>query len=211
MAQKSSRSKIFYKYRALEPWEYFLDVLVNNRLYAATFETLNDPMEGMFTYAKDQVSPGFIQRMVEKQSQLRICSLSNIYNSSLMWSYYSNAHKGVILGVEVDENHKDVIEVARVRYAKNISFRGYFGSDPEIDARSILSKKLSAWKHEREFRVFSRSQYVPVRMRQLFLGCKMPGKQQTLIKRFLRKMKSEVEVNQMKREDLDAQERADMF
>jgi len=69
----------------------------------------------------------------------------------------------------------------------------------------------SAWKHEREFRVFSRSQYVPVRLRQLFLGVKMPGAQRTLIKRFLRKMSSEIEVNLMKRGDLDAQELSDII
>lgn len=200
-----------YKYRALEPWEYLLDVLVNDRLYAATFETLNDPMEGMFTYSKDQVSPGFIREMVEKQSQLRICSLSNTYKSTVMWSYYADAHKGVILGVEIDENHKNVIEVAKVTYAKNISFKGYSGSDPEIDARKILSKKLSAWKHEMEVRVFSRSQYVPVRLRQLFLGCKMPRTQQQLIKRFLRRMDTEAEVKLMKRADLDAQELSDII
>ena len=211
MAQKPTRLKILYKYRALEPWEYFLDALVNNRHYAATYETLNDPMEGMFTYSKDQVSPGFIREMVEKQSKLPICSLSNTFNSSVMWSYYSDAHKGVILGVEVDDNHKDVIDVARVRYAKSISFRGYSGSDPEIDARMILSKKLSAWKHEREVRVFSHSQYLPVRFRQLFLGVKMPVAQRTLIKRFLPKMNLEVEVRQMKRADLDAQELSDFI
>jgi len=211
MAQKSTKLKILYKYRALEPWEYLLDVLVNDRLYAATFETLNDPMEGMFTYSKDEVSRRFIREMVEKQSQLRICSLSSTHNSTMMWSYYAEAHKGVILGVEIDENHKNVIEVARVRYAKNISFKAYGGSDPEIDARKILSKKLSAWKHEREFRVFSRSQYVPVRLRQLFLGVKMPRTQQTLIKRFLRKMNSEVEVKLMKKADLDAQELSDII
>jgi hypothetical protein len=218
MAQKSSRTsgsssspKILYKYRALEPWEYFLDALVNDRLYAATFDMLNDPMEGMFTYAKDQVSPGFIQRLVEKQSQLRICSLSNIYNSSLMWSYYSEAHKGVILGVEVDENHKDVIEVASVKYAKTISFRAYGGSSPEIDARMILSKKYSAWKHEREVRVFSHKQYIPVRLQQLFLGVKMPREKQRLVKNLLKRMNSDVLVRQMKREDLDAQEISDII
>jgi hypothetical protein len=54
---------ILFKYRTLEPWDRFLDKLLNKRLFAASFEELNDPMEGIFTYSKNQVSPGFIKQL----------------------------------------------------------------------------------------------------------------------------------------------------
>lgn len=198
-------SSIFYKYRALDPWEYFLDVLVNERLHSATFGALNDPMEGMFTYAKDQESPGFIRKIVEQKTRLRICSLSRTYNSTVMWSYYAAAHHGVVLGVDIDLNHRDVMKVAKVTYAQKISFQGFAGSDAETEARKILSKKLSAWRHEQEVRVFSHKKFVSVHLRQVFLGCQMPSTQQKLIKRLLHRMASDVEVKLMKRSDLDTQ------
>ena len=37
-----------YKYKSLKQFEYFMDILTQNRLYGATFKELNDPMEGFF-------------------------------------------------------------------------------------------------------------------------------------------------------------------
>ena len=205
MARKSTMSTLFYKYRALEPWEYLLDILVNERLYAANFQGLNDPMEGMFTYSKDQVSPGFIKMMVEEKARLGICSLSQTHLNTVMWSYYAAAHKGVVIGMSIDVKQKDILDVSKVTYAKNISFRGFYGSDAETEARKVLSKKLSAWKHENEVRVFSRSQFVTVQVRQVFLGCQMPQVHQELLRRMLQRINPEIEVKSMQRSDLDSE------
>lgn len=202
---------LLYKYRALEPWEYLLDIFVNERLYAAKFESLNDPMEGMFTYSKDQESPGFVREMVQEKARQGICSMSRTYNNTIMWSYYAAAHKGVVIGIEIDEEHKDEIYVAKVTYAKNISFKGFWGSDPETEARKILSKKLSAWRHEGEVRIFSRSSFVPVRLREVFLGCQMPKAQQQLLKNMLQRINPNVEVKSIKRADLDTSKLQDDF
>ena len=40
----------FYKYRSLSNLKRFIDILINNRLYAAKYIELNDPMEGFFLY-----------------------------------------------------------------------------------------------------------------------------------------------------------------
>jgi hypothetical protein len=31
-----------------------------------------------------------------------------------MWSYYAAAHKGVVLGIEIDVKQKDVVDVSKV-------------------------------------------------------------------------------------------------
>ena len=136
---------MLFKYRTLEPWDRFLDILLNKRLFAASFEKLNDPMEGIFTYSKNQVSPGFIKQLVEEKSRIRICSLSRTWQSTLMWSYYASGHTGIVIGVKVDQNTDLRYQVNQVSYQQRISFKGYYGSDPEIDARNILSKKLNGW------------------------------------------------------------------
>ena len=35
-------NQVFYKYRSLANWKFVLDAIANSRLYAATFDTLND-------------------------------------------------------------------------------------------------------------------------------------------------------------------------
>ena len=44
---------MLYKYRTLDDFQFVLDILVNKRLYAATFEEMNDPMEGFYTADPD--------------------------------------------------------------------------------------------------------------------------------------------------------------
>jgi len=196
--------QILYKYRGLEPWEFLLDILVNNRLYAARFQNLNDPMEGVFTYSQDKVSPSFIEQMVNHKTELGICSLSKAHDSTVMWSYYAAAHKGVVIGVSVAPNSEDIIEVSSVSYSKENVFRGFLGSDASTEARKILSKKLSAWRHEGEVRVFSRSSFVPVEVSVVYLGCLMPKQQKELLRCLISRLNPDVQVLDMDRDSLDS-------
>ena len=41
---------MLYKYRALSNLQFALDIFVNERLHAAAFKSLNDPMEGSYSY-----------------------------------------------------------------------------------------------------------------------------------------------------------------
>ena len=46
---------ILYKYRSLTDWKFLIDILMNNQLFAAGFESLNDPMEGRYYHPEGQV------------------------------------------------------------------------------------------------------------------------------------------------------------
>src|SRR5260221_14734404 len=93
--------QLLYKYRSLENWKFVLDAIAHSRLYAATFDTLNDPMEGRYYYFGDDVSHEFRRTIFENRKQRRICSLSRTRTNTLLWSYYGGAHKGIALGVQV--------------------------------------------------------------------------------------------------------------
>ena len=198
------KNSLVFKYRALEPWAFLLDILVNKRLYAASFQSLNDPMEGAFTYSQDKTSPSFIEQMRGRKARLKICSLSKVYNSTVMWSYYAAAHKGIVIGAEINRNDPDIVEVKGVTYAKNNVFRGFLGNDAETEARKVLAKKLTAWKHEKEIRVFSRTEFVPVTIKKMYLGCQMPDTQKQLIRALMKKLDPLVNVEELCREDLDS-------
>ncbi len=197
--------KLLYKYRALEPWEFLLDILVNNRLYAAKFTSLNDPMEGIFTYSQDNISPSFIEQMINHKTQLGICSLSETHNSTVMWSYYAGAHKGVVFGLEVDSDATDVVSVSKVTYSRDNIFRGFLGSDAATEARKVLSKKLRPWRHEKEVRVFSTSTFVPVSLKTAYFGCLMPEAQKRLLRQVIERLNPTVQVCELQRENLDRQ------
>jgi hypothetical protein len=163
--------RVLYKYRGIEPWEFLLDILVHKRLFAPSFDMLNDPMEGFFTYARDGANQSFIDRMMGFRTTLGICSLSKIPTSTVMWSYYAASHKGLVRGVEVrpDEDHM----IQDIEYTPENVFRPFRGSNAETEARGILSKKFTAWSHEQEVRVFSTGRFVPVTLRSIHFGCQM--------------------------------------
>jgi hypothetical protein len=194
--------KTLYKYRGLEPWDYLLDILVNKRLYAAKFTSLNDPMEGMFTYSEDTASPSFIEQMMDHKTQFGICSLSEVHNSTLMWSYYASSHRGIVLGLEVPCDSSN-ISVEKVAYCQENNFVGFLGSDVTTETRKILSKKLTPWKHEREVRAFTRGDFVPVVLNTAYFGCRMPEPRKTLLRALLSKLTPEVEIKELTRDDLD--------
>lgn len=92
-----------------------------------------------------------------------ICSLSKVYDSLLMWSYYG-AHKGVCIGIDM--------EIAR-NYLSNVMNGVYVGvSEMEVQYKDIIEKpdffwklsvdsfvkyqlstKAKAWEHEKEVRL----------------------------------------------------------
>lgn len=47
---------LLYKYRSIENFQFFVDIILNKRLYAARYLDLNDPMEGHYIYADGVVN-----------------------------------------------------------------------------------------------------------------------------------------------------------
>ena len=90
-----------------------------------------------------------------------ICSLSKIYNSILMWSYYGN-HKGVCIGLNMEEANKYLSRIhcrvyfgameMDVQYSDVIDKPDYF-HDANNFFRYQLSTKAKEWEHEQEVRL----------------------------------------------------------
>ena len=60
----------YYKFRNLNSIRHFLDILVNNRLYAARYDELNDPMEG--AYLINGYNENIIRLLKTKKYKTRI-------------------------------------------------------------------------------------------------------------------------------------------
>lgn len=93
---------LLYKYRTLVDFKFVLDLLVNQRLYATTYDEMNDPMEGVYGF-DNNVPQESIDALEEHRKRIKFCSLSSLAEEPLMWAHYSKGARGVVIAVEVKE------------------------------------------------------------------------------------------------------------
>jgi hypothetical protein len=197
-------NQLFYKYRSLENWKFVLDAITNSRLYAATFDTLNDPMEGRYYYFGPNVTRDFRRAIRKSRRRRRICSLSKTRKSTLLWSYYGGDHKGIALGVQIQMNTRPSPLVREVTYDNGVYVHGRSGSrSADAAALDILTQKQLAWKHEEEVRVFTDNPYVAVTLKELAFGCRVDPADQKLVTSIAMKWHPRIRITKLNRSLVD--------
>lgn len=176
MAKKlpSRSTSVAYKYRSDTPIEFIYDILVNRRLYCADWTSLNDPMEGVFSYfAGDTVIKEAVDSIKFHKKQVKVCSLSLTATEPLMWSHYANGFRGVAIGLKLPAQS----DIREVDYLKNgLELNPHSFTEPDEAAKKILSSKLYAWKHEKEIRILCPDDWYQLSTRaitQVVLGHRM--------------------------------------
>lgn len=176
-------SKILYKYKKVDDFKYLLDILLNNRLYAAKYTELNDPMEGYYYYYQNNIGRDLIDNLRNDKAKLRICSLTNDKDNLVMWSHYADNHSGLVIGVELNGKY----EPKTVNYLQELKLINFVDNHT---AEYILTNKLKLWEHEKEQRIIiDDSEYVTVEIKEIILGNKMPRKNRDLIRAIVSKIK----------------------
>lgn len=184
---------LLYKYRGIKGFRFFTDIILKQRLYAAPYFELNDPMEGHYLYSQSggTIDEDMSRLLKGEKEKIRICSLSRDPNNELMWSHYAEGHKGVVIGVEVNRNQ---YAVRPVEYdgLHQVGLHN-FHSDSAID---VLSHKLNVWRYEDEVRVFVRNnkQYVNVKVRQVICGSRMSTQDIGFITDLINKLDPNIEI-----------------
>jgi hypothetical protein len=198
-------NEVLYKYRSLDNWKFVLDILVNSRLHAAPFQSLNDPMEGRYFYFGAAVTQGFRKAIHNSKQRRNICSLSRARTNTLLWSYYAGGHTGVAVGVQRPQiGGKHDVEVRDVRYDSGV----HIGQDavrrnPDAVALDILTQKQLPWQHENEVRVFAPTTFVPVKLMELVLGCNIAPADQELITAVASRWHPRISIAKLDRSSLD--------
>jgi len=184
---------MLYKYRSLKNFKYFVDIILNNRLHAASYFDLNDPMEGHYLYSSGGLTKELIRKIKDKKDQLSICSLSRTKENALMWAHYADGHRGVVIGVEVDRERYDLCPVLYVgpSFVQRTEI-----NTPIETAKRILSHKHDAWVYEEEERIFvtGNEKFAEVEVKELVLGRRMNAEDKGLIKKFVAKIAANVNV-----------------
>lgn len=152
-----------------------LKMLENSNLQFTNATQLNDPFDCHpalinFSNVPDEKRSDRIAKMsvllhtakhVSERNHAWICSLSKVYDSLLMWSYYSN-HRGVCIGLDMDKANKYLSQIMcsihigaqelEVQYKDIIKKPDYFHDKIDF-IRYQLSTKAKAWEHEQEVRL----------------------------------------------------------
>ena len=148
-ARQMNKSKDkYYKYRDFSDIEHLMDILLEERLYCATLEQLNDPMEGHLRYSK--LKENRKKEMIKELNNYFICSLSKKHNKGLMWTHYANSHQGICIALNVTSK---VWEHGEINYVKSMpSVDNYSKCTPEDYVKDVLTKKSEDWQYEEEVR-----------------------------------------------------------
>jgi len=182
---------MFYKFRSLDNLQFVLDIIVNQRLYAATLETMNDPMEGYYTHESDIPGEAIIA-LEEHKKSLKFSSLSRYDNNPLMWAHYANGCRGVVIGVEFkdDVDFRDVIYGAHSQLSEKIP-------TTLERAKRVLSYKSDFWRYEDEVRAFAdKGSYVPVTVKEIMLGERTDRSQKALLKKIVSAVDPKIQIQE---------------
>jgi len=188
----ANENGLLYKYRSINNFKNYVDIILNNRLWASNYKDMNDPMEGHYYYNRGELDDSIVNKLTVDKNSKNICSLTKDKKNILMWSHYADGHKGVVIGVEIDSNRYDIRPVT-------------YGDLPEIKndnysdktATDILSCKYVVWKYEEEERVFvnTDTKYVEVKVVEVITGSKMNKDDRDMIKELTKKINPDITIH----------------
>jgi hypothetical protein len=181
---------ILYKYRSLDNFRNFVDIFLKNRLYAAKYKDLNDPMEGQYYYQTGELNRDIKNKLLEEKGELRLCSLSKVKDNQLMWSHYTNGHRGVAIGLRIDETK---YTVKPIQYNGLTSIRNQDFNDQT--AIEILSHKLEVWNYETEVRAFVRDKnFIDIQIEEIITGIAMSNAEYGFVRELVEKINPNIRI-----------------
>lgn len=178
MATKAPKNAVYlYKFRGVSNLRWLIDIIMRQRLYAASYDELNDPMEGYFLFDPN-TDADVKARLRDMRKRTGICSLSKNYTNTLMWSFYGEDHKGICIKLAVTS--KDWI-YREIHYDSILPVI----TDDVDKFLDLLSSKSNHWRYEDEvryIRVFDsqekmrKSRFISIYIDAIYLGYKMNDK-----------------------------------
>ena len=119
------------------------------------------PSERTRVWSKEDIINLESNRFERHRDKTWLCSLSKNYDSLLMWSYY-NCHKGVCIGIDLENADKYLSRIwgsiilgyskFEVRYRDIIEKPDFFKREEDLWTYQ-LSTKGKVWEHEQEVRL----------------------------------------------------------
>lgn len=214
----STQWTTLYKYVSLDRVP---DILDNHRLYLSDGKNFNDPFEITVTDKKNH--------KIRHIEGLHILSLTNSFRNKLIWSHYTDSHKGVCITVKVPNNLVYPICYSTKRIYEDSDIDNIISSSTKITKKSVekdfslLSndKKIAyvkdkKWMYEKEYRVvFDKSDeagliyhdgkwFMSVKITNIYLGANFDRNKAETQRKIIEACKrNKVKITQMVLSDTD--------
>lgn len=178
---------VYFKYRAIN--KFLLDSLVKSTVYCALPSKLNDPFDCQIDIRKSALcaakqltgfqrevletisrAPTYFDEIQPRMKKVGVCSFSLTLNEPVLWSHYSDEHRGVCLLYQFEEDflldpRNQIVGVTNVTYGGNPLSEWLMTQIPEEIAddfyeeftiellKRVLMIKGTAWSYEEEARI----------------------------------------------------------
>lgn len=112
----------------------------------------------------------------EVLSKTGVLCLSSTFDNILMWSHYTNSHKGLVVELDILEDPDFFLSPVKVNYTDAYEPTNYF-QDQHSAVKKIISTKSTCWSYEKEVRIIKNGvtgyvSFNPKAIRRLIFGCK---------------------------------------
>lgn len=112
-------------------------ILIKNKIFIPSLELLNDPFELLINNQRNDTIGKSI-------NQKGVLSFTTTFKNLLMWSHYSNGHKGIAIKFKIDLGKSNILK--KVQYVKDIG---------ELAILNSMLVKNSEWSYENEYRIIT--------------------------------------------------------
>jgi hypothetical protein len=151
-----------YRYRSLKKFERELEALEESYIFCAAYDTLNDPMEGVFRSSKvfreSDNYRGTRRAIVNNKTQIGMSSFSEVHDHELMWAHYADQYGGICIAysfAKLLDHLGENVSFVRMYYNEMVPIVRHSRQEPIDVAKMVLSYKNYRWLYEREWRMFS--------------------------------------------------------
>ncbi|WP_172961090.1 DUF2971 domain-containing protein [Asticcacaulis excentricus] len=141
-----------------------LSNIENSRLKIALIDQLNDPFEFIFMDLSKADAAAKANGVKNNwAATFGIICGSGSWTHPLMWAHYSECHKGICIGIELDESIKNN-DLIKVEYSKNriiktdhemrtLRQKGEDSKEAKEFSNEVVRTKSEFWSYESEYRI----------------------------------------------------------
>lgn len=166
-----------YKYRTIDINTEKL--ILNSKVRLSDYNYFNDPADPLIKLNKRSLKN--ISKFIKN---IKICSLSPTYDNFLMWSHYSNEHKGICIEYDASNFKKlnsniEKLIFKKVGYISKVSFGHYkhIFESRDLDLTnsrfiSLFYLKHKNWQYENEYRFIAdtKEEYIYLPIKAIYFG-----------------------------------------
>jgi hypothetical protein len=197
-------SKLF-RYRPLgKHTERELEAIREGYIYCPRFNSMNDPMEGIYRFSESLANSSGSEtnraKLDAALEKMGIASMSEVFDHEPMWAHYAGSFSGMcvqyslsklITGLERD------IAITRMMYSETAPVLLNQRSIPMDRACMCLSSETVRWSSEREWRLFKEEHGAAsykdlTAVTKIFLGSRISADDEDLVRKLANQLKIRV-------------------